>query len=70
MGNSKERSGTKKVRDRDPADQPEAQHPLSITRHDILNQVTAVVMYLSLTEEIVKDKEVTANLKKSSRLPG
>jgi len=37
----------------------------SITRHDILNQVTAIVMYLSLAEEEVHDPAlITEHLKK------
>jgi PAS domain S-box-containing protein len=36
----------------------------SITRHDILNQITAIVMYLSLAEETVTDPEVAGHLKK------
>ncbi len=36
----------------------------NITRHDILNQITAIVMYLSLTQEMVKDPEILEHLKK------
>jgi PAS domain S-box-containing protein len=36
----------------------------SITRHDILNQITAIVMYLSLAEETVTDPAVFEQLKK------
>jgi len=36
----------------------------SITRHDILNQITAIVMYLSLAEETNKDPQVDEHLKK------
>ena len=36
----------------------------SITRHDILNQITAIVMYLALAEESVTDPEVKEQLKK------
>jgi len=36
----------------------------SITRHDILNQVTAIVMYLSLAEERVTDPETLEHLQK------
>ncbi len=36
----------------------------SITRHDILNQITAIVMYLSLAEEINKDPQVHSHLEK------
>jgi PAS domain S-box-containing protein len=36
----------------------------SITRHDILNQITAIVMYLSLAEETVTDPAVVEQLKK------
>ena len=36
----------------------------SITRHDILNQITAIVMYLSLAEESVTDPVVVGQLKK------
>ena len=35
-----------------------------ITRHDILNQITAVVMYLSLIQESMTDPVVTAYLEK------
>ncbi|MDD4136297.1 MAG: PAS domain S-box protein [Methanoregula sp.] len=40
----------------------------SITRHDILNQITAVVMYLSLAEEIEKDPVILAHLKKIEQI--
>ena len=36
----------------------------SITRHDILNQITAIVMYLSLAEEMVTDPALLEHLKK------
>ncbi len=36
----------------------------SITRHDILNQITAIVMYLSLAEETVTDPGVLEQLRK------
>ena len=36
----------------------------SITRHDILNQVTAIVMYISIAEEINKDPQVHEHLRK------
>lgn len=36
----------------------------SITRHDILNQITAIVMYLSLAEETVTDPVVIEQLRK------
>lgn len=36
----------------------------SITRHDILNQITAIVMYLSLAEEAVSDPVIIEHLKK------
>jgi PAS domain S-box-containing protein len=36
----------------------------SITRHDILNQITAIVMYVSLAEEVVKDPALLSYLKK------
>jgi PAS domain S-box-containing protein len=36
----------------------------NITRHDILNQITAIVMYLSLTQEMVKDPDTLEHLKK------
>ena len=36
----------------------------SITRHDILNQITAIVMYLSLAEESVTDPLVQEQLRK------
>jgi PAS domain S-box-containing protein len=40
----------------------------SITRHDILNQITAIVMYLSLAEETVTDPAVVEQLKKIERI--
>jgi len=40
----------------------------SITRHDILNQITAIVMYLSLTEELVNDPDVIANIRKIEKI--
>jgi PAS domain S-box-containing protein len=36
----------------------------SITRHDILNQITAIVMYVSLAEELVQDQTLLSYLKK------
>jgi PAS domain S-box-containing protein len=36
----------------------------SITRHDILNQITAIVMYVSLAEEMVNDPVLLDHLKK------
>jgi PAS domain S-box-containing protein len=36
----------------------------TITRHDILNQITAIVMYVSLAEEIVKDPALLEHLQK------
>jgi PAS domain S-box-containing protein len=36
----------------------------SITRHDILNQITAIVMYVSLAEEMVKDPALLEHLQK------
>jgi len=36
----------------------------SITRHDILNQITAIVMYVSLAEEMVQDPALLSYLKK------
>jgi PAS domain S-box-containing protein len=36
----------------------------SITRHDILNQITAIVMYLSLAEEMVTDPALLEHLRK------
>ena len=36
----------------------------SITRHDILNQITAIVMYLSLAEEVVTDPATREHLQK------
>jgi PAS domain S-box-containing protein len=36
----------------------------SITRHDILNQITAIVLYLSLAEEMVTDPALLEHLKK------
>lgn len=36
----------------------------SITRHDILNQITAIVMYLSLAEEVVTDPTTREHLQK------
>ena len=40
----------------------------SITRHDILNQITAIVMYLSLAEESVKDPLVIEQLEKIEQI--
>jgi PAS domain S-box-containing protein len=40
----------------------------SITRHDILNQITAIVMYLSLAEETVTDPEVAGQLRKIGQI--
>jgi PAS domain S-box-containing protein len=40
----------------------------SITRHDILNQITAIVMYLSLAEETVKDPAIIEQLKKIEQI--
>ena len=40
----------------------------SITRHDILNQITAIIMYLSLAEEEVSDPEVLKHLKKIEQI--
>ena len=40
----------------------------SITRHDILNQITAIVMYLSLAEETVTDPGVVEQLKKIEQI--
>ena len=36
----------------------------TITRHDILNQITAIVMYVSLAEERVKDPALLEHLRK------
>lgn len=40
----------------------------SITRHDILNQITAVVMYLSLAEENEKDPVILDHLRKIEQI--
>jgi PAS domain S-box-containing protein len=40
----------------------------SITRHDILNQISAVVMYLSLAEELSTDPAVRDHLKKIEQI--
>lgn len=40
----------------------------SITRHDILNQITAIVMYLSLAEETVTDPAVVEQLRKIEQI--
>lgn len=40
----------------------------SITRHDILNQITAIVMYVSLSEEINKDPQVHDHLRKIDQI--
>ena len=40
----------------------------SITRHDILNQVTAIVMYISMTEEMNTDPQVGQNLRKINEI--
>jgi len=36
----------------------------SITRHDILNQITAIMMYVSLAEELVQDPTLLSYLKR------
>jgi len=40
----------------------------SITRHDILNQITAIIMYLSLAEEQISDPEAIGHLKKIGQI--
>jgi len=40
----------------------------SITRHDILNQITAIVMYLSLAQEISTEQPVIEHLQKIAQL--
>jgi signal transduction histidine kinase len=40
----------------------------SITRHDILNQITAIVMYVSLSEEIVTDPQIREHLRKIEQI--
>jgi PAS domain S-box-containing protein len=40
----------------------------SITRHDILNQITAIVMYVSLSEEINTDPQVHEHLRKIEQI--
>ena len=40
----------------------------NITRHDILNQIAAIVMYLSLTEEMATDPGTIENLKKIEKI--
>ncbi len=40
----------------------------SITRHDILNQITALVMYLSLAQEIEKDPVVLDHINKTLQI--
>jgi PAS domain S-box-containing protein len=40
----------------------------SITRHDILNQVSAIVVYLALIEETVTDREMVEYVKKIQHL--
>jgi PAS domain S-box-containing protein len=40
----------------------------SITRHDILNQITAIVMYVSLAEETVKDPQIREHLEKIEKI--
>jgi PAS domain S-box-containing protein len=40
----------------------------SITRHDILNQITAIVMYLSIAEEVVNDPVTLEHLKKIEQI--
>jgi PAS domain S-box-containing protein len=40
----------------------------SITRHDILNQITAIVMYLSLAEEEISDPVAIEHLKKIGQI--
>jgi len=40
----------------------------NITRHDILNQIAAIVMYLSLTEEMTTESATIANLRKIEKI--
>jgi signal transduction histidine kinase len=40
----------------------------SITRHDILNQITAIVMYLSLAEEVETNPAVMEHLRKIDQI--
>lgn len=40
----------------------------SITRHDILNQITAIVMYVSLSEEIATDPQIREHLGKIEQI--
>jgi PAS domain S-box-containing protein len=40
----------------------------SITRHDILNQVTAIIMYLSLAEEMATDSTTHGHLRKIEQI--
>jgi PAS domain S-box-containing protein len=40
----------------------------TITRHDILNQITAIVMYLSLVEETIKEPLVVEHLHKIEQI--
>jgi PAS domain S-box-containing protein len=40
----------------------------SITRHDILNQITAIVMYLSMSEDMVTDPVLLGHLKKIEQI--
>jgi signal transduction histidine kinase len=40
----------------------------SITRHDILNQITAIGLYLSLAEELATGDEVISNLHKIGKI--
>jgi len=40
----------------------------SITRHDILNQITAIIMYLTLTEELVTDPQGKEYLSKIEQI--
>jgi PAS domain S-box-containing protein len=40
----------------------------SITRHDILNQITAIVMYVSLAEETVTDPQIREHLEKIEKI--
>jgi PAS domain S-box-containing protein len=40
----------------------------SITRHDILNQISAIVMYVSLSQEIAKEPQIQEHLKKIEQI--
>jgi hypothetical protein len=60
--------GTDADRGKNPCREPELSMLSSITRHDILNQVSAIVVYLALIEEISSDQETLEYVKKIGHL--